>query len=479
MTYYSFFAKIIIMKYTKDRADGYIKENQDKVNVKYKPEFHFSPPVGWINDPNGLIYFGGRYHVFYQFYPYGTSWGAMHWGHAVSDDLVSFEHLPVALAPDMKDESGCFSGGAEILHRPGGGEELLLIYTKHLVRPWKITQIQGLARSRDGINFVKEPKAVISGKDLPPGSRISDFRDPNPVFFNGCYYIFIASRTKKGKGEILVYRSQDMTSFAFFTKIAPGEVFGIVPECPDFFELDGKHVILSSVIKTKASGFRNENPCIYVIGHFDTQTGKFDAETIGEIDGGFDFYAPQTLLSPDGRRIMIAWQHRWRAKYFLNTEKHGWNGSFTFPRTLHIKNGRLYQAPADEIRGYYFEKIDYSKGSAVSKIQDLTAVFSAGASLLFHNPSSPGDFFEIGADGGGFYFDCSFLKLNARGKRYSDINGCAEYTARILLDNCSVEIFINGGADALTSVIYMDSDAYIPECRGAVEIKEAHSVKKT
>ena len=115
--------------YTLEAANAYIVDNLDRVNPQFKPDIHFSAPIGWVNDPNGFVYFRGEYHLFYQYYPYGSFWGPMHWGHAKTKDFVSWEHLPVALAPDKDyDKDGCLSGSALVKD-----DTLWLMYTEHIV----------------------------------------------------------------------------------------------------------------------------------------------------------------------------------------------------------------------------------------------------------------------------------------------------------------------------------------------------------
>ena len=133
--------------YTVERANQFIQKNKDEVNRKFKPKHHFSAEIGWINDPNGFVYFQGEYHLFYQFYPYDSVWGPMHWGHAKTKDFVNWEHLPVALAPDMPyDKDGCFSGSAIVKD-----DVLWLMYTGNVEQEdGTIRQIQNMAYSKDG-----------------------------------------------------------------------------------------------------------------------------------------------------------------------------------------------------------------------------------------------------------------------------------------------------------------------------------------
>lgn len=160
---------------TVERANDYIQENREKVNPRYRPAFHVAPPVGWMNDPNGFIYYQGEYHLFYQYYPYNSQWGPMHWGHTKSKDLIHWEELPVALAPDeWYDKDGCFSGSA--IEKDG---RLYLMYTGHVVENDVVTQTQCIAVSDDGITFEKlASNPVIGAELLGDEGSIHDCRDP-------------------------------------------------------------------------------------------------------------------------------------------------------------------------------------------------------------------------------------------------------------------------------------------------------------
>ena len=137
--------------YTLDKANRYITEQQKSVIQDFKPVNHLTAPIGWINDPNGFIQYKGEYHLFYQYYPYDSAWGPMHWGHAKSKDLVNWEHLPVALAPDQEyDRNGCFSGSAIVKD-----DQLWLMYTGHIEEEDGVRQVQNMAYSEDGIHFTK------------------------------------------------------------------------------------------------------------------------------------------------------------------------------------------------------------------------------------------------------------------------------------------------------------------------------------
>ena len=146
-----------------DDANHYISEKKNSINQTFKPSAHFSAPIGWINDPNGFVYFRGEFHLFYQYNPYDSAWGSLHWGHAKSKDLVNWEHLPVALAPDKDyDKDGCFSGSAIVKD-----DTLWLMYTGHIVNEdGSVRQVQNMAYSTDGIHFEKVEQNPVATEEL-------------------------------------------------------------------------------------------------------------------------------------------------------------------------------------------------------------------------------------------------------------------------------------------------------------------------
>lgn len=311
------------------------KEIEDKKEIikagQMRQHYHFMPQTGWLNDPNGLIYYKGRYHYFYQLNPYYGHWDYMHWGHAVSKDLVHWEYLPVALAPseeyDDHMRGGCFSGSA--IEHEG---KLFLLYTGTSNHGSGYEQTQCIAYSEDGIHFTKyEENPVL----YPPEGVPSDlFRDPKVWKHDGIYYMVCgASRDKRG--QALLYRSKDMLHWEFFNVLAEsrGE-WGYMWECPDFYQLDDKYVLMFSPMG------ESDRKSVYLVGDFDYDTGKFNWHVSGEIDWGMDYYAPQSFLAPDGRRIIVGWANEWQWMSFWKdwgpTYREGWCGFFDLPREVRL-----------------------------------------------------------------------------------------------------------------------------------------------
>lgn len=335
---------------------GYESHFSNYVDEACRPLFHLTPLVGWMNDPNGFSYYEGKFHLFYQYNPYATKWGPMHWGHAVSDDLVHWDYLPVAIAPDMPydDGAGCFSGSAVSL--PDGRH--LLMYTGVSAGGRSIDglqvdrQVQCVAIG-DGHEYEKfEGNPVIDQSMLPDGASDEHFRDPKVwQGDDGTYRCVVANRDSDKLGQVLLFSSADALHWEFERVLLKNDGnYGMMWECPDFFELDGKWVLLVSPQDMLPSGhdFHGGNNTICFVGHMDEETGAFVPEGVQSADHGIDFYATQTVLAPDGRRVMAAWMQNWDTIVSVGPEDRIF-GQMTIPRELSVVDGRLYQWPVREL----------------------------------------------------------------------------------------------------------------------------------
>lgn len=325
------------------KANEFIQKHVEKINPQYRHDFHLMGETGWINDPNGFVYFQGAYHLFFQYYPYDSVWGPMHWGHAKSEDLVHWEALPVALAPsESYDAGGCFSGSA--IEKDG---KLYLMYTGHVEEGDYRREVQCLAVSSDGIHFEKYAhNPVISEPHIDGVANIDEFRDPKVLQHNDVYYCVVAAQTPDKRGQILMFKSENLTEWSFFSILLEGKSDqGVMWECPDLFTIDGKEVLIMSPIEYEREGhsYWNLNSTVAFIGQVDWETGKFNVENEHEIDYGLDFYAPQTCLGPNGERMMVAWMQMWKRKMPTHDRNHGWAGAMTIPRELHVNKNRLVQ----------------------------------------------------------------------------------------------------------------------------------------
>lgn len=335
-----------------NQAQAVIDTNKESVkNGASRQTYHFMPEVGWLNDPNGLIYFQEKYHFFYQYNPYDSFWGSMHWGHAVSNDLLHWDYLPVALAPsheyDNHPQGGCFSGSA--IEYNG---RLYLFYTSAANKGGGVIQNQSMAYSDDGITFHKSIKNPII-TNPPKGYDRANFRDPK-VWKRGDFFYMVVSGKKDNLAQALLYKSENLEEWEFFNVLAEsrGEL-GYMWECPDFFPIRSnqgeKYVLTFSPIGVK------ERTSLYLIGDMNYETGKFNYSTIQSIDWGLDYYAPQSFLDKNGRRIMVAWANEWEWMPWWRdwgpAYQEGWCGSFNLLREIVLdEDGRLRFLPISELK---------------------------------------------------------------------------------------------------------------------------------
>lgn len=335
-----------LMRQNIAKAQKEIDEKKEMIKKgKMRQMYHFMAQTGWLNDPNGLIYFKGKYHFFYQYNPYHGFWDCMHWGHAVSDDMLHWEYLPVALAPsecyDNHPKGGCFSGSA--IEHDG---KLFLMYTGSTNIGKGYEQTQCIAYSEDGIHFEKyQGNPVLTA---PEGIAADQFRDPK-VWKHGDTFYMVCGASRENRGLALLYRSKDLFHWEFFSVLAEsrGE-WGYMWECPDFYSLGDKYVLTFSPM---GSG---DHTAVYLVGEFDYETGKFSSHVSNEIDWGFDYYAPQSFLAPDGRRIMVGWANEWEWmplwKDWGPTYREGWCGFFNIPREVRLMEDNTLQfIPIEEV----------------------------------------------------------------------------------------------------------------------------------
>ena len=289
---------------------------------------HFEPKKGWMNDPNGLCFFRGRYHAFFQHNPYEPVWGPMHWGHAVSDDLLHWEELSIALCPDMpyEDAGGCFSGSAVV--KDG------LLYLFYTSVSKALGQTQSVAVSEDGLRFEKYAENPVIRAFPPDGS--ADFRDPKVTDWGGTYTMVCGSG-RDGEGKILLFASDDLLHWEYQGVLFADASCGPVLECPDLFMLDGKAVLMFSKMQPETYNTQ------FVIGSFDG--ARFTEEARCTPEAGPQFYAPQTFPAPDGRRLLIGWLYDWKKPL---DEGADYAGALSLPRELHLDGGSVLTRPVKE-----------------------------------------------------------------------------------------------------------------------------------
>lgn len=467
---------------TIQKARFYEAEHGAGILPTQRPAYHLTPYVGWMNDPNGFCYYKGQYHLFYQYYPYGTIWGPMHWGHAVSADLLHWTYRPCALAPDSPadDGAGCFSGSAVEMD---DGRQLLLytsVATEELPDGTQCdVQTQSIAIG-DGQDYSKPScNPVLTAADLPEGFSRFDFRDPKVWRDeNGVYYAVTVCNTEDHSGAVLLFRSKDGFDWQYVTVLDRcNNEYGRMWECPDFFALDGKYVLMVGPMEMQArGGFHSGHNVIAFIGDYDKDTHTFTRESVQQMDGGIDFYATQTMQAPDGRRLMTAWMQTWSGTED-KPEGCKWYGQTIFPRELHLENGRILQTPARELDAVHGSRVLHED----VWIQGETALPGIGGRVLdLHIWIRPGEelyrfcSIRLAADqeyytlltyepqGSVLTIDRSHAGsrrdiVHRRSCVVCDQGGGLEL--RILLDRYSVEVYVNGGEQTMTATIYTPQSA--------------------
>ena len=453
------------------KANQYIEKHRSEVFDLYKQTYHFTPQLGWLNDPNGFCFYKGEYHLFYQYNPYDSVWGPMHWGHAKSKDLVTWEHLEVALAPleNHSDGGAAFSGSA-IEH----DSILYLVYTEN----YHYRQEQAVSYSLDGIYFNRVlASPILTAKDLPKESDQVDFRDPKVWKENDSFYMVVSSK-KHDRGQILLYKSKDLTNWIYVnTLVKPTHDIGKMWECPDILKLNNQHVLLVSpqYIKTDGHKFQNTHHSIYFIGELNLEKGIYKEQIYDEIDSGFDFYAPQTLKDPSGRTIMIAWMNMWERNYPTHELDHKWNGQMTIPRVLEIRNQKLYQYPIEELQRYRinFESnefmtdnyILFDQSSRSLELSIEAKVLSSKAfgiklfkgineeTIISYHVSSKVLTFDRSHSGHQIKGNLDYEKSNDTRTTIIELNDDI-LKLHIFIDRSSIEIFIQEGLKTMTGLVY-------------------------
>ena len=462
-----------------EKVRAFEKEKILKYDPAKRPAFHLTGLSGWINDPNGFSLFENRVHLFYQANPYDREPGQICWGHAVTEDFIKWTYLPCALAPSEEyDRDGCFSGSAITL--PDGRH--LLMYTGFRDRDGgEYRQVQCLAAG-DGVRYLKyEMNPVLSSRDLPEGGSAADFRDPKIWEENGQYKALAANRAADGTGALLVYESADGFSWRFGgTLLANNGRYGSMWECPDLFSLDGTDILLFSTQMSAGTdpAFHPGFGTVCMHGRYEKKTSRFVPEGAEPVDYGTDFYAPQTLLLPDGRRVMIAWMQNWETSRVYR-EDLAFNGQMTIPREIVFRNGHLLQNPVKELearrRGRTaYESIEIDGCRELAGISgrciDLNVIIRPGESA----EGTKRFFIDLAAAGNvqtTLEFDPVLSRLcvdrTRSGFPYDIVNQRSipvrltdgALTLRILLDRYSLEVFVNGGEQAASFVLYSPEDA--------------------
>ena len=435
----------------------------------YRPIFHFSPPQGWINDPNGLVHHNGLWHLFYQHEPTQLRHGPMHWGHAVSHDLIHWKHWPIAIYPDKLGT--IWSGSAAVNIREDGTEELVACFTQSDAG---LGQLQSLAFSHDG----GKTWQMYEGNPVLTSDR-PDFRDPK-IFRYGGHWVMAVS----GGHEAHFYASPNLTEWTLLSTF-PAPQPGWIWECPELLEVDGQWILIVSFIipgSVTTAGSRTH----YWIGAFDGT--RFVPQTEPRVlsFGPDDYAAVSWNNAPEGRKLIIGWMSQWNYAALTPTHDENWRGAMTLPRELSIKDGVLRQNPAQELRALRGQAVSFDgSGFAFTgetyEIEaeiDITSLQSqVGFSLrvgenestrVLYDPAR-GELSIDRAQSGQTDFSPEFAGSFRAAPEVTD----RVLTLHIFVDRCSVEVFAQDGALYGAALIFPSADS-----QGIAFIGEGARVKR-
>lgn len=413
-------------------------------------KIHFKAPNCWINDPNGFIWYKGRYHLFYQCFPYSAHWGRMHWGHAVSKDLVNWEEKGIALFPSKTDDrSGCFSGSA-IEYK----DKMYIYYTGVNYTeedPENInccindtfTAAQLMITSEDGMKFdnITDKKTVIPPiEDKKIGDK-NHTRDPKVWRGKDAWYMVLGSTVDKN-GRLLFYKSSDLKTWQYLNYCEKDD-FGWMWECPDFFEIDGKGVMIFSPMGFFNDGNGYDSVTVCMLSSFDENTGKMElSENYQLFDYGIDLYAPQSTTDEDGNRVVIAWA---RMPEAIITEKGEWCGMMCIPRIVDVKNNHVYIRPHTNVKNSFVTKLSAPKKSGYmlkTTLKNGESINVGGYVIKRENDKIATDRSEVFNIKGNYRLIAETPVIN---------DG---YELEIYVDEHLVEVFINNGEYVISNVVY-------------------------
>ncbi len=305
-----------------------------------KPIFHYAPGANWINDPNGLCQVDGVYHMYYQYNPNDSVWGDMHWGHAMSTDLMHWETQEPAMAPALdKREIHCFSGGCckDEQGRPhffytSVGREEDGRDARYGAQQWYAEPVNG------DMNCLQQTDDHALLQDIHPGLTVLEWRDPCVLRWQGQYLMVLGGLCEE-RGCVLLYTSPDMRNWTYHHMLVQSEkADGRAYECPNFFQVDGKFVLLYSPY----------DPVEVMVGDLDEQL-QFHVQTKEVLDpaGRQGFYAPQVFQDEQGRVILQGWMPECDGDE--RARQRGYSGAMNLPRILSIRDGYLHAEPLHEV----------------------------------------------------------------------------------------------------------------------------------
>ena len=435
----------------------------------YRPSFHFTPKQGWMNDPNGMIFLNGQYHLFFQHYPDSTVWGPMHWGHATSSDLVQWKEQPIALYPDS---IGMIFSGSAVLDKnntSGLGRDgiapLVAIFTQHYMPGEKIGrtdfQNQSIAYSLDeGKTWTK-----YAGNPVLKTPNLKDFRDPK-VIWHAPTQKWIMSLAVADHVEF--YSAPNLINWTKESELGKNAfAHGGVWECPDLlhFNMNGK-TIWVLLVSMNPGGPNGGSATQYMVGDFDGHTFKPYSTNIKWMDYGPDNYAGVSFSNVGDKNILIGWMSNWNYANVVPTEK--WRSAMTVPRELSLieqnnKNANsndflLVSSPIKELSTAFTEII--SKENVIPNRIDLEEMKAEDFEIILSNTFNEKLVVGYHADKKQFYIDRTQAGVSNFNDGFATVAVAPRLSFEtnmglsILLDKTSIELFADGGRTVMTALFF-------------------------
>ena len=465
------------MDFTKVREDEEksILEKKEIVEKDFwRQKYHIQGIVGLINDPNGFSQFNGKYHMFYQWNPLGTNHKNKTWAHSVSDDLLHWERLKTALRPDTwYSKDGAYSGSAIV-----DDDKLYLFYTGNVKdSEGNRESYQCLAVSSDGENFERWEPSIVN----QPDGYTRHIRDPKIWKKDGKFYAVIGIQSEDLEGKAVLYSSENIKDWKFEGEIAGanhGKIkdFGFMWECPDYFQLkDEKTGEIKDLLVFSPQGlepegdlYNNKYQTGYLFGKLDYEKPEFEIlSDFVEIDRGNDFYAPQSMEDDKGRRLIVGWMGIPEEEDFP-TVKNEWLHCLTLPRELKVIDGKLYQLPIKEMESIRGEKIEFSEkvtgevkvGTGVTyELKAKFTDFNSDFGLKLRTGKNSETVLKFDYNDKKFVLDRTKGEQPDKRLRKVYLGDISKLELTVFVDNSSVEVFINGGAEVFSSRIFPEKDA--------------------
>lgn len=477
------YADQVTHKEALDRANKSVKEVMKNIeHSAFYPSYHFASPANLLLEPSGFVFFKGQFHLFYRQNPFSLDSSEMYIGHSVSPDLLHWSNKTFAIAPSEEyDSVNIYSGSAV-----ADDDLLYLLYTgdkeDNLEGYKEIKESQNLAISKDGLNFGKSANnAVIKIAPHYSGMNFSSekFRSPFVWKHGGKYYAIIGSQFQLTKdGAVVLYKSDDLRNWIFVNVTAIGSKgeMGDMWESPQFVKMGEDDLLFISTdgIKTDNKKFLNKHNSGYFVGKLDYNSGKFKQKSAFELfDYGFDFYAPQVINTPEGKKVLIALLDMPDAKP-LKTEK--WSGMMTIPRELEFLNGQLVTKPLKSLEQLRIEPV-YYKNQKINGEKILPQIFGSAYEMELQADLTHSKLFGVKlrvseTQETVISYDKTkgvlLLHRDKSSNQEFDIKGQREVAVplvnnllklHIFVDKSSVEVFVNDGQAVLSSRIYPADEA--------------------